>query len=899
MTFLMIVLAGLIGWGLLGPYFITAGLKERIEKLEAQVAALRAQRMAPPATQPITAPIPHTTEPVAAAPPTLDLQPRPAMPAEAPKSRLVLGREDIFPDWSWETIERWLVQRWIIAAGGLTAALGGLFIVRYTIEQGLLGPTARVVLGGLVGLGLIAGAEWLRRHVFAQEKAPGPFVVAQAPAALAAAGWVTLYGVTYAAHAFYDLIPAAVAFALLAAIAVGSLAAALKYGALTAVLGSGMALLAPALVASDHPNAAVLFPYLFFVTAGIFALIRYRPWQWLAWLALAGNGLWHLTWAFSIGGEQDLVRALHLLALPTLAATLLLRDPWPAPAEPWWRWDWSKAPLPVWAVGATVLGGFGLLWLLAAQTGYDGTAATAWGIGLALLLILARWAPTQQPLLPVVAAMTVGLVATWTVPTMTPDPAMPWFLHGPILPPTLVAYVAPAAEYALIFAAGGFALLWRSSYPGLWASLSAATPLLLLALLYARLSGMTQSLTWAGAAIGLAAFDLFAAERAARQRWLMNVPLAAYAAAVTAAIALAATMMLHAAWLTVALALELPALAGIWWRTGAAKDGVPGLRILAGILTTILVVRLIFNPYLPDYADEMPILLNWLPYGYGVPIAACWAAARWFRQGDTEDWLTALLESAALAFGAAFMSLELWHVAGGGGRLSAHAHPLRQAAAIGAGWLSLGLMLLRLERNGSHPVRRWGWRLIGGGGLAWSLLVTLLLDNPLFHPYRVGSLPILNQILFAYGLPSLLLALGAFELARQRLTQVSRVAAVASVLFLIATVLLEIRQAFHGDRLDAPGIREAETYSYSAGMLLVSLGLLAVGLRWPKSDLRRAGFVLLALTLGKAFVIDLDSLTGLWRAASFLGLGLSLVGVGYAYQRLGREETPMAPATAQ
>ena len=79
----------------------------------------------------------------------------------------------------------------------------------------------------------------------------------------------------------------------------------------------------------------------------------------------------------------------------------------------------------------------------------------------------------------------------------------------------------------------------------------------------------------------------------------------------------------------------------------------------------------------------------------------------------------------------------------------------------------------------------------------------------------------------------------------------------------LATVLLEIRQAFHGSRLDGPRIFEAETYSYSAGILLISLGLLAGGLRWPKSDLRLAGFILLALTLGKAFLIDMDDLTGL------------------------------------
>jgi uncharacterized membrane protein len=40
------------------------------------------------------------------------------------------------------------------------------------------------------------------------------------------------------------------------------------------------------------------------------------------------------------------------------------------------------------------------------------------------------------------------------------------------------------------------------------------------------------------------------------------------------------------------------------------------------------------------------------------------------------------------------------------------------------------------------------------------------------------------------------------------------------------------------------------------------------------------------LTVAKAFLIDMAALTGIWRALSFIGLGLALVGIGYLYQRL-------------
>jgi len=347
-------------------------------------------------------------------------------------------------------------------------------------------------------------------------------------------------------------------------------------------------------------------------------------------------------------------------------------------------------------------------------------------------------------------------------------------------------------------------------------------------------------------------------------------------------------MALHTAWLTVALSLELPALAWIQRHGRAAHVDMPGLRVLAAIIAAILTIRLLLNPSVAEYGGDMPILLNWLAYGYGVPALSCWLAARWFGRDPAAAWLEPTLQSAALAFATALMTLELWHVASGGGVLFTHGQPLRQAAAVGSGWLALSLFLLRLERGGSHPVRDWGWNIVGGAGLGWTVIVTLLAANPYWNGFEVGDTPIFNLLLPAYGLPALLLALGANELARQRHFLLSRIVTAASVVLTIATALLEIRQAFHGSRLDIGPLVQAETYSYSAGLLLVSLSLLAGGLRWPKSDLRLAGFVLLALTLAKAFLIDMDDLTGLWRAASFLGLGLCLIGVGYAYQRLQR-----------
>ena len=54
--------------------------------------------------------------------------------------------------------------RWVVWVGGVALALGGIFLVRYTIEQGLIGPRVRIVLGALAG----AGAGRRRRMAAAQ-----------------------------------------------------------------------------------------------------------------------------------------------------------------------------------------------------------------------------------------------------------------------------------------------------------------------------------------------------------------------------------------------------------------------------------------------------------------------------------------------------------------------------------------------------------------------------------------------------------------------------------------------------------------------------------------------------------------------------------------------------------
>ncbi|MDX1320905.1 MAG: DUF2339 domain-containing protein, partial [Oceanospirillum sp.] len=52
-------------------------------------------------------------------------------------------------------------QNWMIWLGGICVGLAGVFMVGYSIEHGILGPEARIILSLLAGLGLHGLAEYL------------------------------------------------------------------------------------------------------------------------------------------------------------------------------------------------------------------------------------------------------------------------------------------------------------------------------------------------------------------------------------------------------------------------------------------------------------------------------------------------------------------------------------------------------------------------------------------------------------------------------------------------------------------------------------------------------------------------------------------------------------------
>ena len=255
-------------------------------------------------------------------------------------------------------------------------------------------------------------------------------------------------------------------------------------------------------------------------------------------------------------------------------------------------------------------------------------------------------------------------------------------------------------------------------------------------------------------------------------------------------------------------------------------------------------------------------------------------AARLFRS-EGEPGLSELLRAGGLLFSVLLATLEIRALAAGGldaPYSSLFEHGLQTLAwltfAAGLGW-----------SDGIDRVRLYAMRALTSAAVVQILLLHLGLSNPIFTQEPVGSIPVFNLLLLAYAAPAGLL----FAVARAAERHGPKAAAPALRILAFALIwawlTLEVRRTFQGSVLQENHLSDVEYYAYSMAWLAYAGALLALGIARGSRILRYASLAVLMATVAKVFIGDMAGLAGLYRVASFLLLGLSLVAIGWLYQR--------------
>src|SRR6266404_8297088 len=463
-----------------------AALRARLEAIEAMPAA--AARLVPPplpsgqefAQTPAPAAPSVTPEPPPLAPDVESIAPAAAASAEANDTA---GSAPVAPPPPPDRgFEETVGTRWVVWIGGLTLALGGFFMVRYSIEAGLLGPGVRTLLGGLFALALLAAGEWTRRKesISAIEALP----IANIPAILTAAGTAVAFATVYAAYALYDFLAPATAFILLGMVALGTLAAALLHGPALAGLGVAAAFATPVLVSSEKPDFWALYIYLAIVTAVAFGLARIRLWRWLAVTTIAFALLWTFP-CLQCGPSMVAPHAFHVMSGFVLAALLVVCGfMFGPPADDGQIEPISSGSLAAYLAGAT---------LIVLNSGHADTAVIVFALLVAGTLFVAWRADAAAGAIAAASLLVFVVFAEWAVrgnPDMLVLPGGPLPGIGPAATDGSVAlHLITAAIFAVGFGAAGFLAQGRASsaiIPVVWSAAAVFTPLTLLIALYAR-----------------------------------------------------------------------------------------------------------------------------------------------------------------------------------------------------------------------------------------------------------------------------------------------------------------------------------------------------------------------------------------------------------------------------
>ncbi len=202
-------------------------------------------------------------------------------------------------------IEKFIGENLINKIGILITIIGVVIGAKYSIENNLISPLTRIILGYLVGLGLLGFGIKLKAKYLNYS------------AVLVSGALAILYFITFAAFDLYQLIPQLLAFGIMLVFTVFGVVTALNYNKqIIAHIGLVGAYAVPYLLSDGSGDVFVLFSYVAIINIGILIIAFKKYWKPLYYMAFGFTWLIYLTWIiFSSNPEEDFTIGMLFLSV--------------------------------------------------------------------------------------------------------------------------------------------------------------------------------------------------------------------------------------------------------------------------------------------------------------------------------------------------------------------------------------------------------------------------------------------------------------------------------------------------------------------------------------------------------------------------------------------------------
>ncbi|MEP7350501.1 MAG: DUF2339 domain-containing protein [Sphingorhabdus sp.] len=800
---------------------------------------------------------------------TAVIPPAETPPPSAPEPE---PRPSPFADMSFESLVGGKLPIWV---GGISLVFAGFFLVRYTIEAGLFGPAARSVTATLFALLMIAISEFGGRLPKIGASFTADPRVGQS---LAGAGVATLYGTLYMASEIYGLVVLPTSFILVLIVTAIAFALSLRHGPPTALMGLTGGFAAPWVAGMGASNLPTLLLYLAVFIAALFGLAIWRRWLWLLVLASGGGALWSAAMLFTAQSNLGLL-GLFITVSGGAAVLAALRI---NEAKRGWAEIGRFAPIAVAFVQ------------LAALMPMLDFSATGWLFFGALAALTVALAWRDKAMLPLAA----GALLVSAVPL-----AGAWIEHGP-------TSMTLAATFGLVLLFGGAGhIRGRGDQDGahIWALIGLAAPVLgWYVAAFSNGAELNQNIWGVFAALAAlpGAYMAWQRHTASNKRASNDSAILQVAATFATGLMVATALMM---WIDEDWMGSVFAVVALGVAAWAKHIDMIAVRRLAILPLTLAMLALFagsfefisaFGASLSGeraFFAQLPGIKN-AAQATLLPsillMAATWTG--WFATGP-------ITRKILFAVGGAGLIAFVWLIAKQPAAISTPGDFIRLGFAERAiftqmlfalGWV----MLWQVQKRASEQRPDWPSLRIAGWALAGIALFRvvwfdLLLLNPVMVAQAVGPVPVANLLTGHLALVALWLWLFARD-AGLRLAMPLQGLSLGAM---IVTVLASIRQAVQGNLVSGASVETGENYFYSAGLLALALAWLVQGIMRGAKLMRIAGLSLLTAVTLKVFLIDAAALTGLLRILSFLGLGIVLIGIGWAYGRvMGVDKTAKA-----